>query len=411
MKIMEENIGTIFILGHFKFYLENAESQLVLENGKLLRECGYRVVYFASSDRKDTSKYIVKTKYLIDNFDIYEVKFQKKINDFWSIPDIHKQLIEIIQNYNNPKALIFYGTPTIAWQIYKLQKWAKKSNVNLIANCADLSALSHGSAAQRIMKFIDMNWRYYLFKYKMDGIIAVSTYIANYYESGKKKKIVIIPPLRDIEHIDPPVEARGNLKLVYAGIPFPIDGRKVDESSYKDRLDILIELLLDIKEECKPFELHLFGLTKEAYLRVIPKHKELLDKHEDIFIFHGRVAHRDVLEAEKTADYSINIRVKNRMTMAGFSSKVVESVSCGLPVLLTDTSDYKMYIKEGVNGFFLSEGEQQISKEKLKIALNMDRSKVNLMKRECYNSKIFDYHRYKKIMQDFMQEVLERDRL
>lgn len=46
------------------------------------------------------------------------------------------------------------------------------------------------------------------------------------------------------------------------------------------------------------------------------------------------------------------IREKTRKTMAGFPTKVVESMSLGTPVITTDASDLADYIKHGENEFW-----------------------------------------------------------
>ena len=60
--------------------------------------------------------------------------------------------------------------------------------------------------------------------------------------------------------------------------------------------------------------------------------------------FHGIVNNDDVIENLLESDYFILIRDKNKMTQAGFPSKITEAISHGIPVIVTDTSDLKEYI-------------------------------------------------------------------
>ena len=47
--------------------------------------------------------------------------------------------------------------------------------------------------------------------------------------------------------------------------------------------------------------------------------------------------------------------------MAGFPTKVSESISLGIPVITNNTSDLKKYICNGVNGYMI-ENEEDIRK-------------------------------------------------
>ena len=44
-------------------------------------------------------------------------------------------------------------------------------------------------------------------------------------------------------------------------------------------------------------------------------------------------------------------RKVNKLTHYGFSSKICEAFAFAIPVLTTDNSDNRLYIRDGVNGF------------------------------------------------------------
>jgi glycosyltransferase involved in cell wall biosynthesis len=51
------------------------------------------------------------------------------------------------------------------------------------------------------------------------------------------------------------------------------------------------------------------------------------------------------------SDYSIIARKSNKLTEYGFSSKICEAFAYGIPVIATNNSDNKIYIKDGINGY------------------------------------------------------------
>jgi glycosyltransferase involved in cell wall biosynthesis len=66
--------------------------------------------------------------------------------------------------------------------------------------------------------------------------------------------------------------------------------------------------------------------------------------------------------------------------MAGFPTKFVEAITCGIPVVTNNTSDLQFYLKEGVNGYFLGYTKESISK-KIKVMLNLDKNKLSDLKK------------------------------
>ena len=76
--------------------------------------------------------------------------------------------------------------------------------------------------------------------------------------------------------------------------------------------------------------------------------------------------------------------------MAGFPTKFSESISCGVPVITTKTSDLCNYLQEGINGFWLEEDiEESISK----IFKTKNIQELKEMKKNV-DTKIFDFKNY-----------------
>ncbi|MHB1366876.1 MAG: glycosyltransferase, partial [Eubacteriales bacterium] len=303
--------------------------------------------------------------------------------------------------------IISYGTPNFAIELMYIKKWCTAHNIKFYANCVDLSSVDHGNFVSRIMKKIDINIRYYLNKKHSDGIIAVSKYIEEYFIRGNKRlKTVVIPPLRDTETFN--MASKDELpaikRFIYAGMPFPVDGRKVDTSGYKDRLDIAIELMYTLWKSGKVFTFDLYGLNKDQYLGVIPHHKNMLEEMSQVISFHGRVSTITIKEEVTRSHFTILLREKNRMTMAGFSSKLVESISCGTPLVTTNTSDLKDYIVEGVNGWYLDLANKEACVNTLEKLVDFDSDKIWNIKKQCFESKLYDYRKYSNKMKTFLDQ-------
>ncbi len=399
-------MGTIYYIGAFDFHKQNAESQLVLSNGNILRELGYQVVFIGNSEAGSQASEVVE--FSVDRFKAYSVRFDKSLKGLINWRRADRNIKSILDTGHLVKAIIMYGTPTFAIQTVALQRWCKKNRIAFIVNTVDIPSLAHGHLLERIIKRLDRLLRKITTKYRADGIIAVSTFIARHFSKGKKKPICIIPPLKDTHKYPAPAPtAHAGKVIVYTGFPFPTDGRKVEESAYKDRLDYVIRLLYDVRTQHSytDFTLHIYGCSKEQYLNVISEHRDLLEGYGDFVVFHGRVEREVAENALCGADFSIFLRKNSKMSNAGFPTKFVTSITCGTPVITTKTSDLEQYMVEGKYGFFLDLEQWDRSVAKAAACLRMDSLKIQEMKAACHSSGIFDYRRYIDVMRGFLASL------
>jgi len=396
----------IYYIGNFDFYLFNAQAQLVLSNGRIFKELGYQVIYIGSSNKERYSK-LSDTKVNVDGFPVYMGYFSKRIKDLIEWKKLDDEIIELLEeNVDFIEAVVLYGSPGFAIQVSSLSRWCKNNSINFIANCVDISSTSHGNIIERIAKTTDRKLRDLIFKTKADGIIAVSKYIAKYFNKNNSKPVVIIPPLRDCNLMTTPQMTSTNLiKIVYAGIPFPVDGRKVDVSAYKDRLDIVLDLIGEIYKYNKSIRLDIYGLNEKQYLKVVNRHIPLMRYLSNIVYFHGVQNSEKIIQKISKADFTINLRNVNQMTTAGFSTKFVESISCGTPVITTNTSDLSNYLIEGRNGFFVNIDNKEDAVNKLLEIFSLKPKNIQKMKKYCFDSRLFDYREYVDEMKHFLDSL------
>lgn len=369
----------ILYVGGFELPDKNAAAQRVIGNAKALRELGYDVVFLEVN--KETTGNEISEVHEIDGFSTFS---QRHAQDFkgllqYSVSPVHVE--EILDQQNDWEAVIAYNYPSIA--LKKLLKICRKKRILCISDCTEWYSLDYLSI-KNILIQIDSFYRMRFVQKKLDGIICISHYLEKYYQPYTNT--VVIPPLVDI--YDKKWNSRNKKKsnvisVVYSGSP----GFK------KDRLNIIIDALSQI--DC--IKLSIVGITMEQYSRMYPKDKVKIEKmySNGTVMFYGRVDHSVSLEYIKNADYTIFYREKTKTTMAGFPTKFVESISCGVPVLTTDTSDLATYITPNKNGTIF--GNRSFNKELREFLLN--RTSMNI---EVENS-IFDYRNYVNKMRKIME--------
>ena len=276
-------------------------------------------------------------------------------------------------------------------------KYCKKNNIKIITHIVDWIPESKGNIFIKIGKYIDSNYRIRYINKKSDGIIVVSNFFYNYYIKYCKN-VIVIPPLIDLKKF-PKFSIKYNkskIKLVYFGEPFPVTAKKCRPSRFKDRIDIVVDMLC--KLGFKNYSLDIFGISKQEYLKFMPNDKKRI---RNTIKFYGKITRDELLKKVMEYDFLIFLRESNKVTQAGFPSKISEAFGCGLPVITTQTSDINQYINDGRNGFII--GINDI--EKLKEILRLDRKTINRMKENVVKSNRFDYHHYIDKFSKFMERL------
>ncbi len=114
----------------------------------------------------------------------------------------------------------------------------------------------------------------------------------------------------------------------------------------------------------------------------------------------------DYKEKMQSMDYTIFLREKVRATMAGFPTKVSESVNGGVPVITTKTSDIEKYLPEGKGAFYIDISNHQNAISKLERLLRINATERQKQINACNMIESFDVNTYVDKMRAYMQIVL-----
>lgn len=345
----------ILYVGGFILPDKNAAAQRVVSIGKSFRELGHEVFFLNSSVQ-------IKEREWTEYFGFHCLNVPKR-GLYKSLTSI-ENAISVIEE-KQITAVIAYNYPSAA--LSKLISWCCKHDVKCYADATEWY-VAKGNPVFRVIKTLDTEWRMRLLHKKMDGVIAISDYLYKYYK--EKVATVKIPPTVDVQDEKwlekPVIRTTDKTVFVYAGNP----------SAQKERLDLILEAAASVQARCG-IELRVIGITKEQYESIYGAKAP-----EGYVIFLGRISHKEVIREVTSADWSIIIRDNNKVVQAGFPTKVVESISCGTPVIANDFSNIKDYLDES-NSILCSQD-----------------SIVAAMEKACENREVavkrdlFDYHRY-----------------
>jgi glycosyltransferase involved in cell wall biosynthesis len=135
--------------------------------------------------------------------------------------------------------------------------------------------------------------------------------------------------------------------------------------NHRQGVDIAIRALGLIKEQLPEAELHIYGdgADKDGLERLA-----LELGLEQKVIFKGSLPIYDVAERMASADLGVEPKRNDPFAGDAMSTKILEFMSVGVPVIASDTRVHKYYFNEDVLMFFKNEDEKDLSEAILKVA-------------------------------------------
>lgn len=358
----------------------NAAAQRVMGNAKAFRELGYDTFFVGLS--KDNESCNVVGEY--EGFKYTNFNYPESSKDWFSYLTSIKQYNKYLDK--QPDIIIAYNFPSMS--LDKLYRYCVNNNIKLIADCTEWYEAT-GNVVFRLVKSLDTWYRMKKVHPKLDGLIAISDYLYDFYEP-KMGNVVNIPPLVDLEMNkwkfikETYLVDDDKIRIIYAGSP---------GKGNKDRLDLIFEALSQIKKGNNiNFIFNVIGITKEQYLNIFDA--PIPDNLINNVCFKGRLSHNNTINEVKNSHFYLFVRENNLTNRAGFPTKFSESISCGTPVITNSSSNIKQYVVDGINGFIIDNFSLEELNQLLNKILTLPKSQIILMKKNCNQSHLFDYKNY-----------------
>lgn len=291
-----------------------------------------------------------------------------------------------------PSHVILYGG--YAQYMFRLLPWCRRQRVSLIVDVVewyDARQLNGGFFGPfHISAKVALHIQFA----KSDGIIAISSYLADYYRQRGCPVIRIPPTLDTVEvQVRPPSAARSSdeLTLVYAGTP-----------GKKDLLENVIRGVMMADPKGERLRLVVLGPTIEQVQslrggKVLPSFVQVL----------GRVPQQDVGKIVRESDFSVLLREPLRFTQAGFPTKFVESVANGTPVIANITSDLGHYLRDSIEGLVAQDHSAEAFAAALGRALRLKPEERMRMRQAARGQaeRSFDYRNFTESLKGFLRET------
>lgn len=377
---MKTTKNKIVYIGDFDMINNNVQSHLVRSNGRMLEELGYKVFYIGVNRKRTSFNSICDYEK-----GCYHVPNTLSIKGAFNYYKVKKCVFEIIDSLNvldEIYAVISYQSPTFSIFLKDIVNWCRRNNVTYLVNSADIPVFESANILRNIIMKKNWNYLHRINKKYADGIIAVSRYIQDFYHKEGRPSIIIPPILDSDKQIIVKEKHSNTVNLVYAGTPFVVTNKKVPFKAMKDRLDVIILMIWRAVQKGCLVRLDIFGITESDYLLGVPEHKDIIHELNENVAFHGKIDHDSVLQYIANADATINFRDYSVMNVAGLSTKIIESISVGTPVIINDIGDTFLYIKDNLTGFRLDNNIEESTK-KIIDTINVLKTNRSFFKNNC----------------------------
>lgn len=382
----------VIYAGAFRFPAADAGAARVLNNAKILKALGYEVMFISwGGDPRKEDK--INEKYYYQEFEYintYEIEdnersFLVKVKGILQRGD---KTISLLREVSLIDIVIGYGISFTS--TYKLRKFCHEKNIKYISDITEWYADNEfpGGKYSPLYWLNELNMHFY--QKRVENKIVISSYLDKYYFSENN---LLLPPLVDLSepkwkteviHTNELINNHQGIRIIYAGTP-----------GQKDLLALVLKAFLRVLKKTNKLQFVILGVSEND----AEKHGEdaiKYLKYKPNILFLGRVPQEMVPAYYKLSDFSIIVRELNRKNMAGFPTKMVESMAAGCPVILNCTSDLGKFAIDGENALILTDFTIDAVYQGFDRVLKLDKTQIAEMKHSALLSgkERFDYHAY-----------------
>ena len=264
---------------------------------------------------------------------------------------------------NRYDAVILYNTTSFIEN--KIIKYCRREHIRVYADVTEWYELRTPKSKKDLFPYVNalsVDRRIRKLDQKLDGVIAISRYLYEYY-SKQGVSVIRIPPIfhYDRHYLDTDGECK---TILYAGSP----------AVGKDEIGILIDAVKAVNRESVMLRLVFVGVNR-------PENADTLEKYG--ITFKPRCNTDQVIEYVRASDFTVLFRREKRFAKAGYSTKVAESLFNGVPVLCNEIGGTDTDIENRKNGIKIKGLSMEDVHEGLLQIARLNREESAEIRRNC----------------------------
>lgn len=383
-------------IANASFPADSAYATRVYYLSMIFRELGYEVTIISLAGKKETVSWIKDDPLKVICFSNSIDGWKKNLdNMIFGGRRLSKLLAKLEQE--KPDVVIMGGGYTRLFGV--VQRFCRRWSSKLIIESCEW--YNYGQFPFGLMNpfFWDHNIAVKVLYKKANGIIAISSYLQEYFDNAGVRAIRIptILDSRNLANYDENVFEDHKLNIVYAGFL----------GKQKDDLGTILSALVSKPYFLKQMKLHIIGPTEDQVRRIAIRAKVPFEQLKKSIAIYGRQSRERTIQFVSQADFTILIRKDTRNSRAGFPTKLGESMIHGTPVIANLTGDIGLYLKDMETGLIIRDNSVIALKEGLERAVGLTRDDLQRIRENCRETALqhFDYRAYFEKIADFMGSI------
>lgn len=386
--------NNFFIYSHFDFSKKSAGATRMLYYARTLADDSNQVYLISCCQNKIND----------ENFDeiepnIFVLERKKLTTNFFHIISFLRNLYFFSSQKNKSGVFIHYPFPLVSLEILSLIYLKLVKNQSVFYELNEIRKYSSAFHAPLTIKNIKYSFKKIIFKtaftvmepllYFYDGLICISTSIQK-YGSRYNKNTIRIPILTDphliIQKSNNIYAKQGVFNIGFSGSIHPS----------KENLVAFVNVITELNKNGYPISFNLCG-------QVDKKHYDQIFKNE-LTTYYGNLNEIELSTFLSQQDLLVIPRGYSLQNQFGFSTKLSDYLNHQKLILLTDISDNKLYIKDGINGFIVPPNQNTLMYDKIKyIIQNFESLKGKVIPHARQTSiNEFYYLNFKNNLSDFL---------
>jgi glycosyltransferase involved in cell wall biosynthesis len=329
----------VLFFGRFTTPTSSAGACRTLYISKMFRMLGYQTYISGFTNEQSLGFYKYGEVYLLPY--AFEPKtFKEKFHLFLNSK---KEIKEILSKFDSskPDIVVIYSVlpiPTIRFLI----KYSKANKIRLIFDVVESQIISQQSLGSFFAYYLPQRYIDFFAVKKGASVISISTYLHNRF-TKRGIKSVFIPFVNDTNSTPDFAEIEKRYKkntdtkyILYAGNP-------------RHKRDLLWPIFKAVQmmddTDRKKIRILISGVDANQLIKNEGVTKEDLNKTSNEITVLGRLPHSTIESLYRVCDFSILVKpLKKRFSIAGFPTKVSESMAHGVPPICNLSSDLALYL-------------------------------------------------------------------
>lgn len=280
-----------------------------------------------------------------------------------------KNLYTFSKNAASERVFLFYPSPLVYLEVLALYylKFLKKCNVYYELN----EVRKHSSTFHKKLSIKRLKYSVKKLIYKSvftslesclsfyDGLICISTAIQDYGKKYNSKTIripILTNPYLEKEYSNTIYHKKDSFNIGFSGSIQPD----------KENLLNFFKVLGKLKSDNIDFTLNLCGILKKQHEELLLNRVATELNIKSNIKFYGNLNAKELSTFLSQQQLLIIPRGFTLQNNYGFSTKLSDYLDHGKPILVTNVSDNKLFIKDGENGFIVPTDDNEKMYQKLK---------------------------------------------